>query len=567
MFRMPRMLAAAALAAALIGPGIDPASAQQNLTVRPMKVEADIPANRTSRVTLRVQNHHATQAETLRLEVVDLAQRKDGRLSIVDGTRRETLGELARQASSRDWIELPSDTVVVEPETVAEIPALLRVPPDARGAYVSAIRVLTEAPPTPERGEEQDQQGFFAVSFGFLIPLLTEIEGRPVRQDVGLSDVSMRFDDGRDADGNEIGEPTTRVAFAIDNRGRTHSSVQGDLRVERRVGDSWRLVTRTELARRNVLPGASLELARDLERRLPSGEYRLVGEIAVDGRREPRLVKEIDFEGDPDTDSVAYDTALRLEPASIDLGVVPGATRAETVAVTNPADRPVTVEAAVRTPEALRGVAMGDLMGDQLSAAPWVQMRPERFTIRPDGQRTIRVMSRVPREGVEQANYYADIVLEGRYADGQSAGQTRSMLRLQHEAVEPVVEASIGRIGVALGDEPSSAVVQSRLTNTGSVHLEPAAGVELISGTGRIVVRSDLVGEAGVLLPLGVRDLGGTLDLSSVEPGEYTLRITSYQGGTRIAQESVAVHIGDVADGGERELMVTGGSGAAARAE
>lgn len=552
--RVVNVLGLLALSVGLIGIDINTVAAQQNLTVRPMKVEADVPPNRTGRIMLTVRNHHATQTETVRLEVVDLTQRLDGGLTIVEEEGREALDEFMRQASSRDWILLPPEEIVVEPEGTAEIPVLLRVPADARGAYVSAVRILTEAPDASANAGA-DQAGVFSVGFGFLIPMLTHIEGRPVRLDIDLADVSMNFDDGRDPEGNVVREPTTQAVLKIANRGRTHSSVQGTIRVERQTGENWRLVTRAEIARRSILPGATLELAEDLQRRLPSGAYRLIGSVAVDGRPLPRMEREIDFDGDPDTDSVAFDTTLRLEPSTVQLSVVPGATRTSTVTVTNPSDQPVSVQVRAQTPASLQGVAMGELMGEDLSAAQWSQIRPDRFTIRPRGSRNVRVMSRMPRDGVDRANYYADIILDGRYEDGQNAGQTRSMLLLRHEEMDPVVNASIGGVSVALDEEPSTVVIQSRVTNTGDVHFEPGARADLIDTGGNVTERWQLTGASGALLPLDVRDFSATVDLESVEAGEYLLRITSLQEGARIDENSRPVRIELVGDG-ERELIV-----------
>lgn len=535
-----------------------PAAAQQNLSVRPMKVEADIPANRNARVVLRVNNRHPTRTEPLNLSVVDLTQAPDGSLRIVRDEMRAEMDPESLRASSRDWVELPAERIEVPPETTTEIPVLWRVPPDARGAYASAVMIRTDAPPMPE-GEEGEQSAVFAISFGFLIPLITEIEGRPVRQDISIAGLSMTRDDGKNEAGEEVREPTTRVSMEIVNDGRTYSSLDGEIVVERRSGEHWRTVTRGDLADKDILPGLTLKLSSDLGRRLPSGQYRLLGNLEVDGRRLPRFERVIDFEGDPEIDEVAYDTTLTLSPPRLSLTALPGATRTGTVEIGNPGAEPLEVSVKIETPKSLRGMAMGDLMGEQLSAAGWTMLRPAKLTLRPGQKRNIRVISRMPREARQLPNYYADIRLEGKYMSGQSAGETRSRLHVRHEQVENSVDAVIDSMSVSRGDTPASYILQSRLVNTGTVDIAPVLrGELLIPDIGQRVKGWRLGGTEEAVLPLGTRNYAGTVDLGPVEAGEYVLRVLAEQDGERISERTLRVKIETAAgseDGQERKRL------------
>lgn len=542
--RIATLAATAVLFLVVLGTPL-PVTAQQNLSVRPMKVEADIPANRTARVVLRVNNRHATRTEPLNLSVVDLTQHRDGTLRIVRDEMRAEMDPEALRASSLDWVELPAERIEVPPETTMEIPVLWRVPPDARGAYASAVMIRTDAPPMPE-GEEGEQSAVFAISFGFLIPLITEIEGRPVRQDISIAGLSMTHDDGKNEAGEDVREPTTRVSMEIVNDGRTFSSLDGEIVVERRSGEHWRTVTRGDLADKDILPGLTLELSSDLDRRLPSGEYRLLGNLKVDGRRLPRFERVLDFEGDPEVDDVAYDTALTLSPPRVTLTALPGATRTDTVAIGNPGEEPIEVSIEVKTPKSLRGMAMGDLMGEELSAAGWTTIRPAELTLRPGQKRNLRVISRMPRDVKELPNFYADIRLQGKYLSGQSAGETRSSLHVRQEQIENSLAASIDRMSVSKGTEPSAYITQSRLVNTGNVDIAPVLrGELLVPDLGQRVKSWRLGGTDEPVLPLGSRDYAGTVDLTAVDSGEYVLRVLAELGGERISERMFRVEISD----------------------
>lgn len=540
--RIAPLAAFALFVVALLG-AYAPAQAQTNLSVRPMKVEADIPANRTARVVLRVNNRHATRTEPLNLSVVDLTQARDGSLKIVRQQMRAGMDQDKLRASSREWVELPSDRIEVPPQTTQEIPVLLRVPPDARGAYASGVMIRTDPPPMPE-GQEGEQSAVFAIDFGFLIPLMTGIEGRPVRQDISISSVSMTHDNGKNEEGEDVRNPTTRVSMEVANNGRTHSSLDGEIVVERRTGDQWRTVTRGALPDRRILPGLTLELSADLGRRLPSGEYRLFGNLKVDGRRLPRVERVIDFEGDPEIDSVAYDTTVTLSPSRLSLTAIPGATRTNVVEIANPGTQPLSVAIGVKTPASLRGMAMGDLLGEELSAANWTSIRPAQLRLRPGQSRNVRVVSRVPLEGTQHPNYYADITLKGQYTSGQSAGETRASLHVRNEQAESMPGGIIDQKVLSKGDGPSAYILKAHFVNTGNVDISPELRGELIRPEqGDLVKQWRLSGSELQLLPLGKRDYAGAVNLDSVEPGQYLMRAVADMDGQRIAERAFAVTI------------------------
>ena len=320
---------------------------------------------------------------------------------------------------------------------------------------------------------------------------------------------------------------STSAHLQVTNKGQTYSRVRGQLLIERQSGERWRSVTRLNLPERGIIPGVTLQLGDNLKRRLPSGKYRLRGELNVDGRRIKPIETEFDFQGDPDMDAVAYDTALILRPEMVKMDIAPGASRATSVTIENPGDDPVKISIAAATPRSLQGVVMGELQGAALSAEPWMEIRPNEFTLRPRGRQNVRVMSKAPKEGVDHANYYADLILQGAYADGQSGGETRSTVHLVNAAVKAQPAGIVERLALAEDERPSEYVVQTRFTNIGNIHLEPQMQAELVTGRGAVVTSAQLTGEAGPLLPLGVRDYGGSLNLAEVEPGDYALRVVS----------------------------------------
>lgn len=478
----------------------------QGFMVEPMRIQVSVAAGRDVQVPVSIRNTAMDGPRELELRLAHLDQNAAGGWAFQDVVD----GAPAHQ-SSLEWTSLSATQAQIAPLEPAQVMLRFQPPRNARGAYFAALLIETPAPP-------EDAVGL-SVRMRFLIPVIIEIEGRPVRQSVQISDVVMTYDDGDDR------APTTRAHLQITNMGETFSRVTGNLRIERRSGDRWRLVTRFETRERPIIPGVTLELGQDLERRLPSGEYRLRGEVMVDGRRLPPLQQEIEFEGDPNVDALAYDTELRLSPEMVRMDVVPGATRTTILRIENPGEDAVTVNLGAATPRALAGVRMGDVFGVDLSAEGWTTVRPAQFTLRGGANQNVRVISTVPAAEGLNANYYADLTLSGRYADGQSAGTQSSVIHLVNRAVETMRHGEIEGLSLAEA-EPNVFAVQARFVNTGNTHVTPLARVTVSNPQGRAVRSASLTGVEGMLLPLEQRVFGGEIDFSGVEPGMYGMRAT-----------------------------------------
>lgn len=494
----------------------------QGFMVEPMRMDISVAPGQISQVPLNIRNTSGVGRRELRISVVELDQHADGGWTFRNPDAAEP--ESGHQ-SSLSWTSVSTPNVVVGPLEPVETVVRFQPPRNARGAYFAALLVET----APELSGTEG----ISIRTRFLIPIIIEIQGRPVRQNVQLDDLVMTYDE---ADGRA---PTTLAHLRVVNAGETFSRVTGELRIERRTGDRWRLVTRFETRERPIIPGVTLELGQDLKRRLPSGEYRLRGELWVDGRRLPPLQREIEFEGDPNVDALAYDTELRLSPEMVQMDVVPGATRTTILRIENPGEDVVTVDLGPATPRGLIGVRMGDLFGIDLSAEQWTTVRPAQFSLRGGASRNVRVVSVVPPGEGLHANYYADLTLSGTYGDGQSAGTQSSVIHLVNNAAQTVKQGIVENLSLAEA-APNLFAVQARFINTGNTHAMPLARVVVTSPQGQTIRSATLTGAAGMLLPLGQRVFGGEIDFAGVEEGMYGLRaIIDLEGGDSITLQHV----------------------------
>jgi hypothetical protein len=514
----------------------------QGFMVKPMRMEVSAAPGQSVEIPLQIRNSSGSDVRAVDVRLVELTQTTTGSWNLIEPDAETDFSKLA---SSRAWTTLSASRAAIAPLEPAEVLVRVQIPFNARGYYFAGIVVET---PIPE-----SVTGVF-VRTRFLIPLIVEIQGRPVRQQIALDDVVMIFDE------TEGAAPTTKAHLRIENRGQTFSRIRGQIGIERKSGDRWRPVTRIAVPERSIIPGMTFELGDDLRRRLPSGDYRLRGELYVDGRRIAPLEKEIAFAGDPNVDGAAYDTALILEPGFVGMDIAPGATRTTVVRIENPGDDPVEVSASALTPRGLIGVEMGELSGVALSAEPWTIVQPSTFTIRPRGRQNIRVISRIPREGVDHANYYAELALTGQYADGQSAGETRSTVHLANRQIDGDPTGAVEQLTLAQGDEPDQYFVQIRFANLGNVHVDPLARAYVLNPQGTQLRSVALSGDEGMLLPLGKRNFSGELNLAGLEPGYYALRGTVAMTTERSAARQQVIQVADeeiTDENGEKSMART----------
>jgi hypothetical protein len=436
--------------------------------------------------------------------------------------------DTSKLPSCLKWVKLGADTVTVEPMKMAPVTVSVKAPSNARGFYLAGLIAQIKAKPS-EKG--------VTVVVRFMIPIVLEIEGRPERQQIQLADVGMAFRKG----GANL-PAATLVSIGVPNEGRTYSRIKGSVKVVYFSNGRWRPVSTADIKEIGILPGSDLKLSSDLGRRLPSGKYKLTASLYVDGRRVKPLEKEIDFEGDPAVTKLAVDSALTLDPPEVFIAGAPGAMRTAVLKVENASEDEVNIEAVSLVPPSLRGVAMGELKGDDLSCAEWLQVYPAKFTLRAGRKQNVRVIAKMPKAEEMQANYYGLVSLRAAYADGQGAGETKTLVCVANKGVAAKPAAQVAKMTLAAQEGPKYAV-QARFANIGNVHFKPKCRAVVLTGQGQTVTEIELAGEEGLMLPLETREFSGVLDFEKVDPGAYALKAVMECGSGQGAAEQMPIRV------------------------
>jgi hypothetical protein len=520
----------------------------------PMKLEIQVtPGKRISSV-INLRSYNPDAAVQLDLSVVELSQSQDGQWLVVDPNgikdpNSPCFGfDVSRLSSCKSWIRLDKTTVTLDPAQVVPLEVTLRVPRGLRGFYTAGIIAsMTSRSSQPGIGVSMVMQ--------LLVPVIVEIEGRSVVPRIEATGVGMEF---RPAGG--AGKATTTVSINIDNNGGTFSRLHPIVRIWSFSGGFWRVITTKTFEEQGIIPGAKLTLKAPLGKSLPAGKYRLAGEIYVDGRRQKRLQKDIDFVGDPKVTTVAADKPLDLEPLDITIESMPGTTRTGTVKVINGADATVNVRTALGLPPVLQQTNVGDVKGEDLDCTTWLKVIPEQFTLQGEGGRqNIQIVATMPNPVATHPCYYAMLALWATYPDGQQAGVTTMPVCIRNTTIQAEPGADGLKINInELGK--SKFLVAATFANQKAIHFAPItvrAGVLPSTDTLGIPRTSTfLTGDASLWLPFEMRQYSGVLDLSGVSADVYTLvgRLEYAPGKTAHAWKIIRVSI----EGGERVVETLG---------
>jgi hypothetical protein len=502
----------------------------QGFMVKPMKMEYAPRAGTTTTKLLELRNTGSQTEKALDLRLVELTQNKGGRWQIIEpGAGVDT----SKLSSCLKWIKLSTNKIKVKPLAAESVRISVKAPSNARGYYVAGIIAQTRP--------KADSKGVNVV-VRFLIPILVEIQGRPVRQKIEISNIGMIHKDA-----TQQAPPTTVINLDVTNKGRTYSRIKGQVKLEYFSKERWRPVSSTEYRKMGILPGVALALDSDIKKRLPSGKYRLSAILYVDGRRIKPLSKEMEFKGDPKVTKLSIDTALSLTPSQVDLRCLPGSTRTAVIKVENASEDAVTIQTGAIIPPSLAGVALGELKGVDLSCASWLSVSPAKFTLRGGRKQSVRVIARMPKGKVSHSNYYGLLTLSASYPDGQSAGATTSLVTITNSKVKAKPAAQIDKVTLA-GGEGSTHIIQIRCANIGNVHVQPKCRAALLATRSKIAKQTILSGEPGIMLPLAIRSFSGEMDFKDIEVGVYQLQASLDYAPGQAATKQIMVRV-SVEDG------------------
>jgi hypothetical protein len=548
-----RLIGVVAVCAALLLSAGSAFGQYGRFTVSPMKVEAQITPGRDLTTVLNIQNLDPNSTYTIDLSIVELTQSETGDWMVVDPNAindpnaPEFGFDLRRLSSCSNWIRLGGTAVMLEPLQTVPVELNIRTSRGKRGFHTAGI--LASVRPRP------DMTGV-PLSVRFLIPVVVEIETRPLRAKIEATHIGLKYRS------TGAGQSTTLVTMRIQNNGGTLSQIKPLARIYAFSKNHWHLVTTTEFSDRRIIPGAILKLEADTRKALPSGKYKVRGELYVDGRRTKPVESIFDFEGDPTITRVAADAPLDLKPLDLTIDCTPNTLRSETITVYNASDETINIQTATGLQSHLQQVVGDNVKGVDLDCTSWLQITPETFTLPGRGGRqNVRIDAKLPA-GAMHPCYYSLLALWATYPDGQRAGYRTANIFVKNSSIlaEPAA------LGLSVRPQElgeSKYLITATFSNLRAIHFKPLsvrAGVIPITGTGAgniPRVSTYLSGDPRPMLPFETRSFSGDLDFSNVPAGSYVLvgRLEFAPGQTAISRRLI-----DISVQGERRIVQTTGT-------
>jgi len=477
-------------------------------SITPIELELTPRAGETVREAIKIINQAPEESQTFEIILTDLTQRENASFWALEPN---DVFDRSKLSSCKDWVRLSTDSVELGPRGSIPLLVTIRVPRGARGFYSAALLVAKRPGP--------DTRGVALIT-RFLIPILIEVQGRPMRHQVEMEDVGMEYLTPPDAS-----QETTIITGTITNNGGTYSRIQTLLDLKAYQNEHWLTVTTTEFKLLRILPGSRLKLIGNLRRPLPSGKYSIKGLLRVDGRRVKSLEKEIDFVSNPNITKLAIDTSLDPNPSEVFIDAIPGATRTKAIRLTNSSQDNIIVRARLVMPPPFKGTLFGELRGEDLACLDWLTITPEEFELRGGRRQSLRVSANMPNQSGLHASYYAILALSSVYEDGQNAGWTTVPICVTNKKIETV--PAVKPVKLTLGAmEESKYIVIGRFGNVGNIYLNPNCKATVTNSAGRNIKQTLLSGTPGMMLPLEIRDFSGIIDFAGVAAGMYRLVAT-----------------------------------------
>jgi len=526
-------------------------SAFGQFTVQPMKVDLQVTVGKQVETALEIQNIDPNQAHTIDFSITELTQGEDGSWQMVGPNdvadpNSPLFGfDMSRLSSCAKWISLGTDSVTVQALQVAPVPITVKVPRGQRGFFCAGI--LASIRPRPDVPD-------VALVLQFLIPVVIEIQGRPVRNRVQATDVGLEY---MKAQGSR--EATTLVSMRIENTGVTFPRLNPVSRVWIFTDGHWKVLSTTQFRDIGIIPGAELNLKTSLNKSLPSGRYKVAGVLYVDGQRTRRVEKEIDFVGDPTVSRAAADAPLDVRPVDLEIENLPGAKRMAMLKVYNGADETVNVRLGVGLPGYVQNAVYQGVKGVDLDCSSWLTVEPQQFTLRGEGgMQPVTITATMPEDATQFPAYYSVLGLWASYPDGQNAGVTTTKICVQNRNQQTAPQARATRL-IPTAISESKYLIAASFFNSGIAHFDPIKCKAAVTmGSDTIARVSTLLSssERGVMLPFENRNFSGIIDFATLPAETYRLSVALEYAPGAWATKQIAIRVN--LEGEKRVIDVVG---------
>ncbi len=432
--------------------------------------------------------------------------------------------------SAKDWVRLEPVTFTVAPEGSQTITGTVRAPRESTGGYYAMV--VLNGSPEGEEDTRRDEGGLRAgVRFRYrtVVPVLVTVPGSDIRAVIKAGQPEMGVEEGRDG---------YQLKIPLRNDGNMHARIQGQCTIESETGQK---VEGFELSAGSgfLLPEQVRKYTSKGTVNLPDGIYVARLEFTLEHGKHP-MQNSFPFIVDAGVPQLAEVTeALRtrllgqsvgftVSPGSIELSMRPGASRSESVTLTNLTAESITITA--RAAEWYRNPANLDLVAHEApphnhSGAAVLMVTPNQIELPPCGHRRVSVRAAIPRGALGER--YAAVYFETEDTSADESPRSRArhstLVRLRAEGT---LEAAAEVVSFEVRQNEKGAYdFVADFRNTGNTGFIPEVSIT-IRDADNVTVERLRQNEAPPFVQAGGE---GAVEMEFdrvLEPGQYTAELT-----------------------------------------
>ncbi len=494
--------------------------------ISPLKLDdIQLQSGKTLGKVMSIENMTSLPVDQVDLTVSDVVQDSNGTWTPVQPGDPNVDWNTLRSCAK--WVTLDRQQMRLAPFQKATFNLQVKTPSRQQGHYAAAVTAKATLPAGSVEGYES------AVAIEYVIPILVEIQARPLRNQVELADVGLMFQPQ-----STKAPAATMATLSVNNKGGTFCRIQGYVRISNWWGGHWRRMTESQFSDIGVLPGNKLVLKQDVGRSLPEGKYKLEGFLVVNGAPADQIIKDsFEYGGDPREKGKELKglSALDFDPQEVTVDATVGSLRTAKIQIVNTTDEPVTVNADTALPDHLNALVVTDpntqrqITGEEYGCNKWITVEPGQFQLGAYGRQNVFLKINVPDTATGLPNYYSVINLRCQYPDGTPAGTARSRVCLSIKKANGAPKLKTNSVLIA-DLSPTKVQILVNTRNEGTKHALPSCYVAVLNSTGQVVRRVQMssasFNQGGLQLPLEVRRFAGALDFSGLAAGQYRLGVS-----------------------------------------
>jgi hypothetical protein len=509
--------------------------------VQPLQKELAVTPGKAFTTPLTINSTDQQSVHTVNIKIVDLGQKEDGSWRIID-TDSNSLDsaegvDISKLSSCREWMKISATTVQLKQSQQVILNVIINVPPRKNGYYFAGILVSSSMGTQPG--------GNVGIILRFLVPFIIEVTGRTLKSQIILKDTALEY-----VNAGENSSSSTMICASVENIGQTFSTVTPFARIWRYQDGHWRIIKTLQCDESKIIPGAKLNLKTDMMRSLPSGKYKVACGLFIDTKRSnENIEKELDFVGDPTITRAAGEAPLDLDSLDIIEDCSPGGSRTSSLKIHNASDEKITIKGQFGVSDIIKGQVIPEagIKGDEMTCVNWVKMEPQEFTLDSYGEKTVKIVTKVPDLAMQYPYYYAQLNLIASYPDGLPAGVTNANIAVGRNKakIKPLIQANTIKIQEQ-DAEKSQFLVLAEFTNKGSLFVDPKRCRVAIARSADgipMAIKSLSSLKTGIILPFEKRLYTGILDLSSLPAGSYRIEVSLEYGTGQAEKKQIAVQI------------------------